>query len=308
MNFKQLEVFVSVVKFHSFSRAAEEIFLSQPTVSAHIHALEAECGAQLLVRSTKEVYPTQAGMSFYRYANELLQMREQALSAVRGCVSDVRGTLEIAASTVPSQYLLPAVFSHMADEYPDLFFSLQEYDSREAIQRVINMQAEISVVGTHPEDLRCVSVPFLQDRLVLITPNADRFRALTAKNALDLLKSEPFLTREQGSGTRLEMEDALRRLGIDSETLHLRAQLNNTESIKQAVAHGLGISIVSRFAAEDYVRFGSLLMFDLGDPVFDRQFYFVYRRGWPLSPAAERFMETARKLLIASDSEKTEYV
>lgn len=295
MHFKQLEAFVNVIKYKSFSKAAEEIYLSQPTISAHISALENEFGTKLIVRSTKEVYPSKAGMIFYEYANEMLRMRDKAILSVKSCATDIRGTLEIAASTVPSQYLLPDVLPHMAKDYPHLFFSLKQYDSREVANHIINMDAEIGVVGTQLEKPKCVFEPFANDRLVVITPNTEKFRALSGSFPLQVLKKEPFLMREYGSGTRKEIEDSLVNMGVDPKSLKILAQMDSTESIKQAVSKGLGISIISRIAAEDYARFGLVLMFDLKSEFLNRKFYFVYHKDRPLSPAAEAFMKFARE-------------
>ena len=109
------------------------------------------------------------------------------------------------------------------------------------------------------------------------------------------LKKEPFILREYGSGTRKETEDSLTQMGVDPKALHVIAQMDSTESIKQAVAKGLGISITSRIAAEDYVRFGMLLAFDLKSEYLKRKFYFVYHKDRPLSPAAEAFMKFAKE-------------
>ena len=266
MHFNQLEAFVQVVKLRSFSRAAEEIYLSQPTISAHISALEKELGIKLIIRSTKEVYPSWAGKILFGYATEILNMRDKAVMALKNCSGDIRGTLDIAASTVPSQYLLPELLPHISREYPNLFFSIKQYDSREVVSHILNMDAEIGIVGTTLERSKCIYEPFTEDRLVVITPNIQKYRAMGNVFPLEQLCQEPFLLREYGSGTRKEMEDALSRLGINPKSLHTVAQMDSTETIKQAVAKGLGISILSRLAAEDYAKFGMLLQFDLNTP------------------------------------------
>ena len=294
MHFKQLEAFVNVIKFKSFSKAAEEIYLSQPTISAHISALESEFGTKLIIRSTKEVYPSKAGQIFYEYASEMLRMRDKAILSVKSCATDIRGTLEIAASTVPSQYLLPELLPQMAKDYPNLFFELKQYDSREVANHIINMDAEIGIVGTQLEKNKCVFEPFASDQLVLITPNLEKYRELKGDFPLSMLKKEPFILREYGSGTRKETEESLSNMGVDPKSLHLIAQMDSTESIKQAVSKGLGVSITSRIAAEDYARFGLLLIFDLKSEFLKRKFYFVYHKDRPLSPAAEAFMKFAR--------------
>ncbi len=295
MNFKQLEAYVSVVKHRSFSRAAAEIYLSQPTVSAYVHALESECGTMLLLRSTREVYPTPAGERFYEYARELLDLRDKALHSVRRCSTEVSGRLELAASTVPAQYLLPDLLAEMAAKYPQLYFVLKQYDSQEVARHIANLDAELGIVGTSFEHSDCVFTPFAQDQLVVITPNTPEYRAISGPFPFSLLEKAPFLTREPGSGTRREMEEALRRAGLTPERFRLRAQLDSTESIKQAVSQGLGISIVSRRAVEQEAGYGQLRLFALEHSCFTRRFYFVYRKNWPLSPAAERLMELARE-------------
>ena len=239
MHFKQLEAFVNVIKFKSFSKAAEEIYLSQPTISAHISALESEFGTKLIIRSTKEVYPSKAGKIFYEYASEMLRMRDKAILSVKSCATDIRGTLEIAASTVPSQYLLLS-FCPDGQGLSQSVFELKQYDSREVANHIINMDAEIGIVGTQLEKNKCVFEPFASDQLVLITPNLEKYRELKGDFPLSMLKKEPFILREYGSGTRKETEESLSNMGVDPKSLHLIAQMDSTESIKQAVSKGLG--------------------------------------------------------------------
>lgn len=295
MNFKQLEAFVNVVKYKSFSKAAEEIYLSQPTISAHIGALEDEFGTKLIIRSTKEVYPSRTGEIFYEHAVEMLKMRDKAKIAVKSCATDIRGTLEIAASTVPSQYILPEIFPQMASLYPNVFFSIKQYDSRLVANHIISMDAEIGIVGTKMEKSKCVYEAFADDRLVLITPNTDRYKAMGGQFPIETLRNEPFLMREYGSGTRKEMEESLLHMGVEPKQLRVVAQMDSTESIKQAVSKGLGVSIISKIAAIDYARFGMVQIFDLDRDFLNRKFYFVYHKDRQLSPAAEALMNCARE-------------
>lgn len=298
MHFKQLEAFVNVIKFKSFSKAAEEIYLSQPTISAHISALESELGTKLIIRSTKEVYASKAGQIFYEYASEMLKMRDKSIVSVKSCATDIRGTLSIAASTVPSQYLLPELLPKLAHDYPNLFFALKQYDSRLVATHIINMDAEIGIVGTLMAKNKCVFDAFADDRLVLITPPTEKYRAMNGVFNVDKLTREPFLMREYGSGTRKETEEALTSMGVDVKALHIIAQMDSTESIKQAVSKGLGVSIISKIAAVDYARFGMLQIFDLPGEYLNRKFYFVYHKDRQLSPAAEAFMKCARAMFI----------
>ena len=291
MHLKQLEVFVNVVKLKSFSKAAEAVYLSQPTVSAHINALEDELDAKLIVRSTKEVYPSKAGKIFYQYALEMLNLRDMAMQEVKSYSTQVRGTLDVAASTVPSQYLLPRAMPSLIEKYPQLTLSIKQYDSVEVVHRIIDMDAEVGVTGAIFEKSGCVFEPVAEDRLVIITPNTPAFAALDGKITPDIIRSNKFISREYGSGTRKESEIFLHSIGIDPQSLRISVQLQSTESVIQGVKNGLGLAIVSKYACEDCVASGGILAFDYESPDLSRSFYAVYRKNRPLSPAAEAFVK-----------------
>lgn len=300
MNFVQLEAFVAVIRYRSFSKAAEAIYLSQPTISSHIRSLENELGVQLLIRSTKEIYPSATGRIFYNHATEILAQRDRALNEVRSYSTQVQGSLEIAASTVPSQYILPKVLSGLAKKHPDLFFSVKQYDSVHVIQKVINMDVEIGVTGTKFEKSTCVFEPFFQDRLAIITPNTELYQNADNMISKNAILSSPFIAREPGSGTRKEYEDFLRDIDIDPKQMHTVAQMQGTESVKQAVKNGLGIAIMSKVAAHDIINSGEVLAFDYDSDKLNRNLYFVYLRNRHLSASAEAFMEETRKFVTCS--------
>lgn len=291
MHLKQLEVFVNVVKLKSFSKAAEAVYLSQPTVSAHINTLEDELDAKLIVRSTKEVYPSKAGKIFYQYALEMLNLRDMAMQEVKSYSTQVRGTLDVAASTVPSQYLLPRAMPSLIEKYPQLTLSIKQYDSVEVVHRIIDMDAEVGVTGAIFEKSGCVFEPVAEDRLVIITPNTPAFAALDGKITPDIIRANKFISREYGSGTRKESEIFLHSIGIDPQSLRISVQLQSTESVIQGVKNGLGLAIVSKYACEDCVASGGILAFDYESPDLSRSFYAVYRKNRPLSPAAEAFVK-----------------
>ena len=291
MHLKQLEVFVNVVKLKSFSKAAEAVYLSQPTVSAHINALEDELDAKLIVRSTKEVYPSKAGKIFYQYALEMLNLRDMAMQEVKSYSTQVRGTLDVAASTVPSQYLLPRAMPSLIEKYPQLTLSIKQYDSVEVVHRIIDMDAEVGVTGAIFEKSGCVFEPVAEDRLVIITPNTPAFAALEGRITPDIIRPNKFISREYGSGTRKESEIFLHSIGIDPQSLRISVQLQSTESVIQGVKNGLGLAIVSKYACEDCVASGGILAFDYESPDLSRSFYAVYRKNRPLSPAAEAFVK-----------------
>lgn len=293
MHFKQVEAFVNVIRCKSFSKAAEAIYLSQPTISAHISSLENELGVCLIVRSTKEVYPSAAGRIFYQYALEMLRLRDRAILEVQSYATEVRGELDIAASTVPSQYILPDILPDLVEKYPKVFFSVRQYDSAEVVGRIVDMDAEVGLTGTAPDKGACAFEPFLADQLVLIAPNTPAYRSL-GEMTPSAVRALPFIVRENGSGTRRESEEYLLGAGVDPKSLHTVAQLQSTESIKQAVKSGLGVSVISRLAAEDFLSSGDVLQLKLESAHPQRSFYLVYHKKRPLSPAAEVFVREIR--------------
>ena len=291
MQLKQLEIFLQVAQLRSFSKAAEALYLTQPTVSAHMAALEEELGARLVVRSTKELRLTAPGRVLSRYAAEILGLCQRAAQDVRTAASAITGTLSIAASTVPSQYLLPQVLPLLRQRYPDVFFQIRQGDSSQVTQWMAEHGAELGLVGAPVQRVGLLCVPFLTERLVIVTPNTPEYQALQGEMPVEVLKQAPYLVREPGSGTRKQGEQYLRGIGVDPKDLCLAAQLESTESILQGVKNGLGISILSGCAAREGVEEGKILAFAPQSPLLERQFYLLYRRSSPLSPAASMLVE-----------------
>ena len=291
MQLKQLEIFVQVARLRSFSKAAEALYLTQPTVSAHVAALEDELGTQLVVRSTKELRLTAAGRVLGRYAAEILGLCQRAAQDVRTAASSISGTLSIAASTVPSQYLLPQVLPLLRQRYPEVFFQIRQGDSSQVAQWMAENGAELGLVGAPVQRTGLLCVPFLTEQLVIATPNTPEYRALNGQMTPEVLRKSPFLVREPGSGTRKQAEQYLKGMGLDPKSLTLAAQLESTESTLQGVKNGLGVSILSGCAAREGAETGKILIFAPESPLLERQFYLLYRRSSPLSPAAAMLVE-----------------
>lgn len=291
MQLKQLEIFSQVARLRSFSKAAEALYLTQPTISAHMAALEDELGVRLVVRSTKQLRLTAAGRVLSRYAAEILGLCQRAAQDVRTAASSISGTLSIAASTVPSQYLLPRVLPLLRQRYPEVFFQVRQGDSGQVTQWMAENGAELGLVGAPVQRTGLLCVPFFTERLVIVTPNAPEYRALGGQMSPEVLRRAPFLVREPGSGTRKQSEQYLKGVGLDPKNLTLAAQLESTESILQGVKNGLGVSILSGCAAQEAAGEGKILVFAPDSPLLERQFYLIYRRSSPLSPAAAMLVE-----------------
>ncbi len=289
MDLKQLEVFLAVAQQNSFSKAAKQMFLTQPTVSAHIRALEKELGTQLIVRAPKGVFLTEDGAVLIEYARDMLALRDSAQTWFKNKKENEKSTVRIAASTVPAQYLLPHAMAALCRDDPGARFEILRCDSIGVVKNVLSRKAEFGLAGTRTDDARCRFEELCRDRLVIITPDTEHYRQLKAHGApAQELCREPFLVREKGSGTQREAERFLQQLGVDAEHMHVVAQLNDPESIKQAVSQGLGVAVVSELGVRDYERFGmvQVLRFDTNASV--RRLYLVMNDEHRLSPEAEK--------------------
>ena len=229
MDIKELEAFVYVVENCSFSRAAELLHLTQPTISSHISALERKLGIKLVVRTTKETYPSDAGKLLYRYAKEILQVRENAAAALKSFSQEMRGTITLAASTVPSQYYLPHLLQNFHEKYPDIAFNIQMEDSPKVIEMVATRAVEIGFSGTRVENHKCISQEFAGDCMAVITPNTEKFRAYAGRHLpKELLLSETFISREKSSGTYQAVREILERMGVDIAQLRTAIEVRSS--------------------------------------------------------------------------------
>ena len=295
MDIKQLEAFVHVVETCSFSKAGELLHLTQPTISSHILSLERELNIKLIVRTTKETYPSEAGKLLYNYAKEILIMRENAVQAIRMFSQEMRGTITVAASTIPGQYYLPKILQSFREKYPDIKFNIQMTDSSDVVDRVTTRTAEVGFSGTEIDAPKCIYREFADDKLVVITPNEPRFRQYVGKGfPIRQIREEPFISRESGSGTRKETEAFLRELGINVAELKTAVEVRSTESIIKMVSEGMGVAVLSKSACEDYQQFGKVLAFDFDNITLRRKLYLIKHKNSILSPIAQVFYDYAK--------------
>ncbi|KUO70555.1 MAG: hypothetical protein APF77_22000 [Clostridia bacterium BRH_c25] len=292
MDFRQIEAFVYVVRYSSFSKAADAIFLTQPTVSSHINTLERELGIKLIDRSGKEVEPTNAGKIFYEYANNLIIIRDNAVFTLNKFSKKIEGKVDIAASTVPAEYLLPKLMIGFRNKYSNINFSVDQLDSNQVVDELLEKKYELGMVGTIIENNKLEYHKLVEDRLVLAAPCNKKFSTMTSEVLpFEAVKDENFIYRESGSGTRQEFEKIFMKHGIVPSSIRIAAQFNSIDAIKQAVSQGLGVSIMSYMSVEDYVRFGLIKAFDIEDFDLTRAFYIITHKKRPLSPVNSVFLK-----------------
>lgn len=286
MEMKQLRSYIAVVDYGSFTKAAEKTYTSQPTISAHIKALE-ELGVQLLARDTKNLRVTEKGRELYDCACGMLSLQQRMLDKWE---NEDRKTLCIGVSTIPSGYILPRLLEGFRSEYPDVVISIRQSDSEEIEAAVEQGACDIGLVGEEAGG-SLVSEPIAEDKTVLIAPNTPAFKKMIKVKDLNALLSQPMLFREKGSASRKSAEKLLELLGKDLQDVDVAASLNDQEAIKNLVEHGFGISFISALAAEDRVREGRLLLFDTGLAEAKRTFYLIRRKNVQLSEPAEDFVK-----------------
>jgi DNA-binding transcriptional LysR family regulator len=297
MKLKQLEVFVAVADHKSFSRAAEALYLTQPTVSVYISGLEKELNAKLFVRNTKEICMTEQGTQLYQYAREMLILQDQIMELFAADSRKEKPRLVVAASTVPSRYLLPDILARYKEKYPYGQLELRESDSARVIADVASHVVDVGFTGTVIENKSCRYLPFYEDELVVIMPNTERYRAiLEQERDLDWIRQEPLLMREEGSGTRKEAEKQLRLSGLDVAKLHVAASVESTETIKRSVKNGIGITIISSLAVREEIAAGTVLAFPAGKNRSTRKLYLVYNNSYALSRQAEKLVKVVQEL------------
>lgn len=300
MNLKQLEAFVQVAEGKSFSKAAKELFLTQPTISAHIASLERELNARLFVRNTKEVSLSEDGKDLYRYAKQIIDLQKQIEERFETEEEGSRHCITIAASTIPAQYLLPRVLKRFNEKYPDEQIKIMESDSSKVVSQIVDHIVDVGFTGTVLEKKHCRYLPFYKDKLAVITPNTERYRRLKEESpeGIDWILEEHLIMREEGSGTRKEAEEQLKAAGIPAEKLDVIASIGNQETIKKSVRQGMGITILSELAAVDEEADGELLTFPIPGADAGRDINLVYNKNYQLSRSAERFIRVVKEVYL----------
>jgi DNA-binding transcriptional LysR family regulator len=289
MDIRALEVFCRIVELKSFSKAAEAVYLTQPTVSGHMKGLEEFVGLKLLDRLGREVVPTKAGELLYGYAKQVLALRSQAIQALEEYKGSLKGHLMIGGSNIPGEYVLPALLARFKVRYPDISITLKIADSREIARGVLEGVYELGAVGARCDDGQLVHVKLLEDELVLALP-ADHGWVAKPAVALAEIAAQPIILREVGSGSRKALEDALRSAGVDSDALTVVAELGSTEAVRQAVKSGAGISVISVRAIQEDLERGTLRTVPLEGVKLTREFFLVHHKNRSKSPLCKTFM------------------
>jgi DNA-binding transcriptional LysR family regulator len=293
MDTRQLAAFCAVVDRRSFSRAAEELGVTQPAVSLQIRSLEKRLGQRLLDRSGRRVEPTEAGQRLYRSAQRLLAFEQQLLDEVAGETDELSGRLEIGCSTGPGATILPLLLCEFQAENPGVAISLSVSDTQHVIDAVARRELELGVVGAAPRHRGVTFEPFFRDEVVLAVPPGHSLAGKTA--SLAELRKEKLIVMQEGAGVRQMIEDELREAGLKLRDLDVRLELGLQESVKAAVAAGHGVTFISRSSMEPELAAGSLASARVKGLDPTREISLVRSTGRTPSRVAEAFVAFARE-------------
>ena len=276
ISLKQLEVFEAVAKHGSFTVAAEKLYLSQSTISSHVNLLEQALGVQLFLRaSRKKVELTEEGQRLLGHVHSIL---DQCRMLVEDVGSRRAEELRIGASSVPAECILPEIVAGFMQREQGCCCVVKKGDSAKVHTMLLKDEIQIGFVGTVLDRQNLIYEPIAEDCLVLVTANTPRYEAMQRRGLTgeDLL-GEPMVLREQGSGTLLTVNQYLDDRGVDAGDIRVVGRMESPEAIVNAVAAGMGVSIVSNRTVEKRVATGELLQFPLHGDMVTRKLYMVYK-------------------------------
>ncbi|MCJ7782772.1 MAG: selenium metabolism-associated LysR family transcriptional regulator [Desulfobacterales bacterium] len=295
IEFRHLESFCRVADLKSFSKAADDLFLTQPTVSGHILSLEQSLSLRLFDRASREVRLTKSGEVFQEYASKILSLRKDLLNALSEFSQGIRGELSLGASTIPGEYLLPRLIGDFKKEHPSFLISLKIADTKEVIQYVLQDHVEFGIIGAKLSHPSLHYEKYEEDEIIVVGPSDHPLTRKKRVNVDELLK-EPWIIREEGSGTRIAVEKALRRKGKSLKQFNVVIEMGSTSSVKEGVKAKLGLAFISGRATEGEVRQGAFSRIDAeGLEPISRQIYIVSHRRRTLSPMGMEFLRFLRR-------------
>ncbi|MHC0038832.1 selenium metabolism-associated LysR family transcriptional regulator [Pseudoneobacillus sp. C159] len=288
MNIKKLEAFIMVVEKRSFSEAASAINSSQPAVSLKVKSLGEELGIELLDRGLSGTHPTAAGTLVYHASKEMIRTWNKLHDDLLRYQDTLTGSLTIGASTIPGTYLLPTWIKRFRTLFPMVDVKIEIGDSQEMLEKLTNRQIDLAIVGLCQESSSLTFRQIASDSLVLITSNNHQLAKLNQTDFTEI-KQYDFVIREEGSGTRKEMEEYLTEQGLTLSDLNNVLLIGSTESVIAAVEADIGISFISKLAAIPAAKANRVRMIEYFPP-YQRSFYLTNLIDAENRPIIEEFI------------------
>lgn len=299
MDLWQFKIFYKVAELKGFSKAADAVNITQPTVSSHIRDLEDHFGCRLFDRMGKEVVLTRAGELLLRHVKKILASCDEAETAMAEFSGRISGKLHLGGSTIPGNYILPRVIPGFIKKYPGARIAIQVSDTRNIAEMIAEGALDMGVVGARIEKSRLLQSKLISDEMCVVVPVSHRW---AGKKEIEIseLVSEPFLIREKGSGTLKSLEKSLSALGTGTNALRIVAELGSTASIIEGVKAGLGISILSTIAIKEELATGTLTAVNVSGLDLKRDFYITTHKHRSPSPLCTAFNEYLKERFATS--------
>ncbi len=284
INLHQLATFQVVAKHCSYVRAAEELHFSQPAVSAQIRQLEESLSIKLFDKIGRKTHLTQAGEELYLYSQKIFSLIDETMEMMGALASPHSGRLSVGADTTVGTYVIPNLLGKFRNIYPKVDITLEVVNPTPLLEELLGNRIDMAIMSRIPAEAPVFSAPFAHNELVLIAPPTHRLAGVKVPFAE--LAREHFLMREQGSGTRMALEAAFQEAGFP---LQVSMQVGNNSAIKQSVAAGLGIALISRVAIDMELETNRLVVLDVEGFPLMRQWLLVHLKEKNLSATARAF-------------------
>ncbi|MGX8796947.1 selenium metabolism-associated LysR family transcriptional regulator [Fusibacter sp. JL298sf-3] len=297
MDFRQLEAFVNVAKYKSFSKAGKALYLSQPTVSLHISNLEKELSVSLFDRTSKEVNLTPAGSEFLNYALDMINMKNKAIHHVVKANNAISGSIHISTTLTPNLTVLPKAIQTFQDAHPDVRFIVEEKPSTVILEDVCSLNSDVGIVSMGVESERFNTYPLFEDPLVFV---CSKEAALEGTVSFQEICGYKFIHRTEQSSTRRELERTMTEIGYDTSLLNTIIESDNMNFIMRLVRQNRGISYMSKSIYDCYKNFLDVESFAIKGLEIKRHVHVITNKRRTLSPATEDFV----KLLIKQAAEE----
>lgn len=294
LNFHQLHIFYTVAERGSFSAAAQALHMTQPAVTMQVQSLEDYFGTKLLLRSTKRIELTEAGRALLPYAKNSIDLIRDTDQAMSTFTKQLKGRLQLGSSLTIGEYILPRLLGPFGQEYPHISISMKVMNTAQIMEDILNHQLNFGLIEApvnHP-DMHMEAV--MSDELKLVVPS---HHPLAEKESVTLEEALQYavVLREQGSGTRLVMEEQLKKKKIDPSSLKIVMELGSTGAVKSAVEAGLGISFLSASSVKHELALGLIKVVKVSDTKFQRHFYSIYLKSALLPISAVTFLTFLRE-------------
>lgn len=291
MHYDALNTFVTVVELQHFTKAAQQLRISQPSVSLHIKNLEEEFQTTLFIRTPKKVSVTPSGKIVYERAKQMISIYEQMKREIAEYHHEVQGELKIGASFTIGEYILPAIAATLHKEFPKLQLNIVIGNTEEVVAQVRMFQVDIGLIEGQTSDKEIHIEPFMEDELGIVCHPSHPL-AKKKNITIEQLQEETWVLREKGSGTREFMEHVIRSNGVKVDSL---LTISSNHGVKEAVMNGVGLTFLSNCVVNKEIENGSLVKIDFNQAKFQRKFSYIYSPVMLENKAVQLFLKQLHK-------------